>query len=72
MCRFALDRQGQNSQVWARGRAMPCRGSLPVLQVRKHNRFGCRSPELDLQPATEPRKVCLPALGDRVPAVGAN
>jgi hypothetical protein len=72
MCRFALDRQGQSFEVWARGRARACRGSLPVVQLRKHNRFGCRRPELDLQPATESRKSFLPALDNRVPAVGAN
>jgi hypothetical protein len=72
MCRFALHGQGQSCQVCTRGHAMACRGSLPVLQLRKHNRFGYRRPELNLQPSTEARKVFLPAVGDRVCTLGAN
>jgi hypothetical protein len=72
MLRFALDRQGQDSQVCARGHAMACRGSRPVLQLKKHNRFGYRRPELNVQPCTDIRKVFLPALGDQVSTLGVN
>ena len=72
MLRFALDRQGQNSQVCARSHAMACRGSRPVLQLKKHNGFGYRRPELNLQPSTEARKGFLPALGNQVSTLGVN
>jgi hypothetical protein len=51
---------------------MACRGSLPFLQLKKHNRFGYRRPELNLQPCTDSRKVFLPARNDRVSTLGAN
>ena len=72
MCRFALHRQGQNCQVCTRGRARGCRGSLPVIQLKKHNRFGYRRPELNLQPPTEARKGFLPARNHRISTLGAN
>jgi hypothetical protein len=72
MLRFTLDRQGQSSQVSTRGHAMACRGSRPVLQLKKHDRFGYRRPELNLQPSTDSRKGFLPALGDEVCTLGAN
>ena len=72
MCRFAFDRPRQYCQVCARWPAMACGGSLPVLQLKEHNRFGYRRPELNLQPCTEIRKIFLPARNDRVPALGAN
>jgi hypothetical protein len=72
MCRFALHRQGQNPQVCTRWPAMACRGSLQVRQRKKHNRFGYRRPELNLQPPAEHRKVFLPARYDRVCTLGAS
>jgi hypothetical protein len=72
MLRFALYRPGQNCQVCTRGRAMGCRGSLRVLQLKEHNGFGYRLPELNEQPSTDRRKDFLPALNDRVYTLGAN
>ena len=43
-----------------------CRGSLRVRQLKKHNRFGYRRPELNLQPCTDSQKGFLPARNDRV------
>ena len=72
MCRFTLHRQGQDCQVCARGRAMACRGSMGVLQLKKPIRFGYRRPELNVQPSTEARKVFLPARNDRVSTLEAS
>jgi hypothetical protein len=72
MFRFALARQGRDCQVCTRGRARFWRGSLPVLELKKHNRFGHRRPELNLQPCTEARKVFLAARNDRICTQGAN
>jgi hypothetical protein len=72
MCRFALHRQGQNAQVCSRGRAMACRGSLRVLQLKRDSRFGYRRPELNGQPSTHRRKGFLPALNDRVSTLGVS
>ena len=70
--RFALHRQGQNRQVCTRGRALGCRGSLRVPQLKGHNGFGYRLPELNVHPSTDGRKGFLPALNDRVYTLGAN
>jgi hypothetical protein len=70
MCRFALHRQGQDCQVCTRGRARGCRGSLRVLELNKHNGFGYRRPELNLQPPR--RKVFLPVRNDRVCTLGVS
>jgi hypothetical protein len=62
--RFALHRQGQNSQVSARCHAMPCRGSLLVLPNSVG--LGYRPTGLNVQPSTDRRNGFLPALNDRV------
>jgi hypothetical protein len=49
--------------------AAVCCGSY---NCKKHNRFGHRRPEMNLQPSTDSRKVFLPALGDRVCTLGAH
>ena len=64
MLRFALHRQGQNSQVSTRCHAMACRGSLLVLPNSVG--LGYRRAGLNVQPSTDRRKGFLPALGDRV------
>ena len=66
MLRFALHRQGQNSQVSTRCHGMPCRGSLLVLPNSVG--LGYRPTGLNLQPSTDSRKGFLPALHDRVSA----
>ena len=71
MVRFVFHRQGQDCQVCARSRA-GSRGSLRVLELKKHNRFGYRRPELDLQPCAERRRGFLPARNDRVCTLGAT
>jgi hypothetical protein len=62
--RFALHRQGQNSQVSTRCHGMPCRSSPLVLP----NSVGLGYPPtgLNAQPSTDRRKGFLPALNDRV------
>jgi hypothetical protein len=62
--RFALDRQGQNSHVWPRGRAMACRGVTLVLPSSAG--LGYRRAGLNLQPSTDRAKGLLPARSDRV------
>ena len=61
--RFALHRQGQNSQVSTHCHSMPCRGSL---QLPNSVGLGYRLTGLNVQPSTDRRKGFLPALGDRV------
>jgi hypothetical protein len=46
-------------------RATACRGSPPVLQLKRHNKLGYRRPELNLQPCTDRRKGFLLACNDR-------
>jgi hypothetical protein len=72
MLRFALHEQGQNAQVSTRWHAMACRGSLRVPQLKKHNRFGYRRPELNVQPSTDRPNGFLPTLNDRVSTLGVN
>jgi hypothetical protein len=72
MVRFALDEQGQNSQVSTRCHDIPGRGSLRVRQLKKHNRFGYRLPDLNVQPSTDRRQGFLPALNDRVSTLGVS
>jgi hypothetical protein len=62
--RFALHRQGQNSQVSTRCHGMPCRSSLLVLLNSVG--LGYRPTGLNVQPSTDRRKGFLPALNDRV------
>jgi hypothetical protein len=69
MLRSALHGQGQHSARW---HAMGGRGSLRVRQLVTHNRFGYRLPDLNGQPSTDPRKVFLPALNDRVSTPGVS
>ena len=68
MCRFALDRQSQNSHVAARCRAMAARGSLLVLPHSAG--LGYRPTDLNLSPSTDRAKGSLPALGDGVSTLG--
>src|ERR1035437_2445949 len=68
--RFALHRQGQNSQVSTRCHAMPCRGSLLVLP--NSVRLGYRRAGLNVQPSTDRRKGFLPALNDWVSTLGVR
>ena len=68
MCRFALHRQGQNSHVAARCRAMAARGSLLVLPPSAG--LGYRPTDLNVQPSTDRRNGSLPALNDRVSTLG--
>jgi hypothetical protein len=72
MLKFALQRQGQNCQICTRGRARACRGSLPVLQLKKHNRFDYHRPELNVQPSSHRRRGLLPTLNDRVCTLGVG
>src|SRR5664280_1200651 len=62
--RFALHRQGQNSQVSTRCHGMPCRSSLLVLPSSVG--LGYRPTGLNVQPSTDRRKGFLPALNARV------
>ena len=72
MLRFALHRQGRDSQACTRCQAMACRGSLRVPQPKKHNRFGCRLPEVNAQPCTQPRKGSRPRPNNRVLTLGVS
>jgi hypothetical protein len=67
--RFALHRQGQNSQVSTRWHVMPCRGLTLVLPNSAG--LGYRPTELNVQPSTDRRKGFLPALNGRVSTLGA-
>jgi hypothetical protein len=60
MLRFALHRQGQNSQVSTRRHGEPCRGTAQT--VAGH---GYRLPELNLPDPGDKAKGFLPALNDR-------
>src|SRR5664280_2352869 len=62
--RFALHRQGQNSQVSTRCHGIACRSSLLVLPNSVG--LGYRPTGLNVQPSTDRRKGFLPALNDRV------
>ena len=66
--RFALHRQGQNSQVSTRCHGMPCRGSLLVLPNSAE--LGYRPTDLNVSPSTDRRKGFLPARNDRVSTLG--
>jgi hypothetical protein len=72
MLRFALHRQSQDCQDCTRGRARAWRGSLRVLQLKEHNRFGYPRKELSAQPSSHRRRGFLPALKDRVSTPGVN
>ena len=62
--RFALHRQGQDSQVCTRCHGMPWRSSLLVLPNSVG--LGYRPTGWNVQPSTGGRKGFLPALDDRV------
>jgi hypothetical protein len=66
--RFALHRQGQNSQVSTRCHGKPCRGSLLVLLNGAG--FGYRPTRRKLSPSTDRQKGLLPALKDQVSTLG--
>ena len=64
MSRFALHRQGQNSQVCPRWHARACRGLTLVGPNRTG--VGYRRAGREVQPATDRRKGFLPARSDQV------
>jgi hypothetical protein len=66
--RFALHRQGQNSHVFTHCQAMPGRGLTLVLPHRAGR--GYRPTDLNVSPSTDGRQGLLPALGNRVSALG--
>jgi hypothetical protein len=66
--RFALHRQGQNSQVSTRWHGMPCRGLTLVLPNSAG--LGYRPTDLNVQPSTDTRKAFLPARNDRLSTLG--
>jgi hypothetical protein len=68
--RFALHRQGQNSQVCTRCHGMPWRSSLQVLPNSVG--FGYRPEGLNVQPSTDRRRGFLLALSDRVSTLGVR
>ena len=68
MSRFALHRQGQNSHVCTRCRAMACHGSLLVLPHR--GRLGYRPTERNVSPSAIRSKGLLPARSKRVATLG--
>jgi hypothetical protein len=70
VCRFALHRQGQDSQVAARGRAMGWRGSLLVLPNSAG--LGYHPTGLNPQPSTDRRKGFLAVRNDRVCTLGVR
>jgi hypothetical protein len=68
--KFALHRQGQNSQVSTRCHDMPCRGLTLVLPSSAG--LGYRPTTCNVQPSTDRRKGFLPALNDRVSTLGVR
>jgi hypothetical protein len=66
--RFALHRQGQNSQVSTRCHGMPCRGLTLVLPNSAG--LGYRPTGLNVSPSTDWRKGFLPALNGQVSTLG--
>lgn len=72
MLRFAFHGLAQSSQVCTRGHAITCRGSLRVQQLKKHNRFADRRPDVNVQPSTDRRRGFLPTLNDRVSTPGVS
>jgi hypothetical protein len=72
MLRFALHRQGQNSQVSTRCHGMPCRGSRNYWSNNRARTtgLGYRPTGSNVQPSTDRRKGFLPALNDRVSTLG--
>ena len=68
MLRFALHRQGQNSQVSTRCHAMACRGSVLVLPDSAG--LDSRPTGLNVRPSTDRRKGFLPALKGPVSTLG--
>jgi hypothetical protein len=68
--RFALHRQGQNSQVCPRWHAIPCRGL--ALVGPKRAGLGCCRAGLNVPPATDGPKLFLPARGERVSTLGVR
>ena len=72
MLRFALHRQGQNSQVSTRCHRMPCRGSHNYWSTNRARTtgLGYRPTGSNVQPSTYSRTVFLPARSDRVSTLG--
>lgn len=67
MLRFALHRQGLNSQVATRCYGMSRRGSLPNSVA-----LGDRTTVRTLSPSTDTRKGLLPALNNQVSTLGVR
>ena len=70
MLRFALHRQGQNSQVSRRCHGMSCRGLTLVLPSSVG--LGYRPTGLNVTPSTDRRKGFLPAQNGRVSTQGVR
>jgi hypothetical protein len=72
--RFALHRQGQNSQVSTRCHGMSCRGSRNYWSCcsRSTAGLGYRPTGLNVQPSTDRRKGFLPAMNGRVSTLGVR
>ena len=70
MLRFALHRQGPDSQVATCWRVMGWRGSLLV--APNSAGLGYRPTELNARPSTDRRKGFLPARNDRVCTLGVR
>ena len=70
MLRFALHRQGRNSQVSTRCHGMPCRGLTLVLPNTA--RLGYRRAGLNVQPSTDRRTGFVPARNDRFSTLGVR
>jgi hypothetical protein len=70
MLRFALHRQGQNSQVSTRCHGMPCRG--PMRYCQTVSGLVIAQQVRTLSPSTDRRKGFLPALNDRVSTLGVR
>jgi hypothetical protein len=66
--RFALHRQGQNSQVCPRWHGRPCH----ALVLPKRAGLGYRRAGLKAQPSTDRRKRFLPAGSDQVFTLGVR
>jgi len=70
MLRFALHRQGQNSQVSTRCHGMYCRGLTLILPSGVG--LGYRPTGLNVEPSTDKRKGFLPSLNGRVSTLGVR
>jgi hypothetical protein len=72
MLRFALHRQGQDSQACTRYQAMAWQRFTAGPTTEETQRFGDRLPEVNAQPSTDSRKGFLPPLNNRVCTLGVS